>query len=111
MSRATIICIGPADQRFHSRLFNLFYQQRLHPLSFVSVGLEQKVWAKFQVEGSCSHIVRLKAKILSLNDVELCLELKSSVLTPVPKAVASGLSSLGIALNRQPDGRTFRGFQ
>jgi hypothetical protein len=51
MVRTTMVCIGPPNQRFQSRLFNLFDQQRLPPLNFISIRLENSIWTKFQVEG------------------------------------------------------------
>ena len=91
-----MVCIGPSDQRFLSRLSNLFDEQGLPPLNFISIRLENVIWTKFQVEGTCTRIVRLKAEILSLNSVDLCLELQSAALPAAQKEIADGLNSLGI---------------
>jgi hypothetical protein len=115
VTRTTMVCMGPSNQRFQSRLFNLFEQQGLPPLNFISIRLENVIWTKFQIEGSCTRIIRLKAKILSLNSVDLCLEIHSSVIPKVQKEIAEGFHSLGIfADNRDAprrDTRTFRGLQ
>lgn len=110
-----MVCIGPSDQRFLSRLSNLFDEQGLPPLNFISIRLENVIWTKFQVEGTCTRIVRLKAEILSLNSVDLCLELQSAALPAAQKEIADGLNSLGILADnrdgRKRDTPTFRGLQ
>jgi len=111
MIRTTMICIGPSGQRFHSRLFNLFDQQSVPLLSFVSIRLEDKIWTKFQIEGSDNRILRLKAKLQGLTGVELCADGQIAQLCSIPRTVEDGLSSLGGSIARKRDDRTFRGLQ
>lgn len=110
--RTTIICRGPSRQRFLSRLFNLFEKQRVPLLHFVSIRLKSSIWARFQIEATDVQIVRLRAKILGLQEVVECFELESASTLSVEQEIQDGLNALGIAAcTTERAAPTFRGLQ
>lgn len=109
-----MICRGPSNERFQSRLLLLLDQQGLAPLNFLSIRLEKLIWVKFQIEGPAVRIARLRAKIMGLARADLHCD-SHSIASLLPKEVLEGIMSLGIAVaspNRQERKvPTFRGLQ
>jgi hypothetical protein len=112
--RTTMICTGPPDQSFLSSLFQIFDQLRLVPVNFISIRLEDAIWAKFQIEGSWANVVRLRARVLGLDGAGLYSSRQLESLC-VGQAIVDGIRSLGLAAGIQDRSerraQAFRGLQ